>query len=60
VVDLLAREGFDPRYGARPLQRTIETMVVTPLARFLVERAGVRDVTIRLQVAGERVVIAVG
>jgi ATP-dependent Clp protease ATP-binding subunit ClpC len=60
VVALLAREGFDARYGARPLQRTIETMVVTPLARFLVERAGVRDVTIRLEVAGHRIVIAMG
>jgi ATP-dependent Clp protease ATP-binding subunit ClpC len=37
LVDHLAKEGFDPRYGARPLQRAIESLVVTPLARFLVE-----------------------
>jgi ATP-dependent Clp protease ATP-binding subunit ClpC len=48
VVELLASAGFDARYGARPLQRTIEALVVTPLARFLVERAGVRDTTLRL------------
>jgi ATP-dependent Clp protease ATP-binding subunit ClpC len=36
VVEHLARTGFDPRYGARPLQRTLETEVVAPLARFLI------------------------
>ena len=35
VVQFLAAKGFDPRYGARPLQRTIETLVVAPLAKFL-------------------------
>jgi ATP-dependent Clp protease ATP-binding subunit ClpC len=38
LVRQVAREGFDPRYGARPLQRIIEQMVVAPLARFLLER----------------------
>lgn len=43
LVDQLARSGFDRRYGARPLQRTIEQQVVSPLARFLVEHPHVRD-----------------
>jgi len=30
--DLLAKEGFDPAYGARPLKRTIQRMVLDPLA----------------------------
>ena len=29
LVEHLAKEGFDARYGARPLQRTLETLVVT-------------------------------
>jgi ATP-dependent Clp protease ATP-binding subunit ClpC len=37
VITFLAKEGFDARYGARPLQRVIETMVVAPLAKFLIE-----------------------
>jgi ATP-dependent Clp protease ATP-binding subunit ClpC len=37
LLDHLAKEGYDPRYGARPLQRTIETLIVTPLARYLVD-----------------------
>jgi ATP-dependent Clp protease ATP-binding subunit ClpC len=36
VVEHLARAGFDPRYGARPLQGTLETEIVVPLSRFLV------------------------
>lgn len=30
--DLLAREGYDPNYGARPLKRAIQTLVQNPLA----------------------------
>src|SRR6266511_4348282 len=30
--ELLAREGYDPVYGARPLKRTIQRMVQDPLA----------------------------
>ncbi len=30
--DLLAREGYDPVYGARPLKRTIQRLVQDPLA----------------------------
>jgi ATP-dependent Clp protease ATP-binding subunit ClpB len=29
---LLAREGYDPNYGARPLKRAIQTLVQNPLA----------------------------
>ncbi len=31
----LAAKGFDPVYGARPLQRTIEENLILPLARWL-------------------------
>lgn len=35
VIDALAALGVDPRYGARPLKRTIERVVVAPLAGLL-------------------------
>ena len=38
LLDHLAHDGFDAKLGARPLQRTIETLVVAPLARWLVEK----------------------
>jgi ATP-dependent Clp protease ATP-binding subunit ClpB len=34
---LLAREGFDPVYGARPLKRTIQREIVQPLAMRLLQ-----------------------
>jgi len=30
--ELLAREGFDPQYGARPLRRAIQRLVEDPLS----------------------------
>jgi ATP-dependent Clp protease ATP-binding subunit ClpC len=35
VVDFVARAGFSPRYGARPLQRAVEQHVVAAIARAL-------------------------
>ena len=34
---LIAREGHDPSFGARPLKRTIQRLVENPLARALLE-----------------------
>ncbi|MEP7158472.1 MAG: ATP-dependent chaperone ClpB [Chloroflexota bacterium] len=34
---LIAAEGFDPAYGARPLKRSIQRLVENPLARSLLE-----------------------
>ncbi len=48
LVEKIAQAGFDPRYGARPLQRCIELMVVTPLSRWLVEHPQARDQTIEM------------
>jgi ATP-dependent Clp protease ATP-binding subunit ClpB len=33
--DLLAKEGYDPAYGARPLKRAISRLVIDPIARML-------------------------
>ena len=35
VLDLIAREGYDPAFGARPLRRVIERRVQNPLASAL-------------------------
>jgi len=32
----MAKEGYDPVYGARPLKRFIQKAVETPLARYLI------------------------
>jgi ATP-dependent Clp protease ATP-binding subunit ClpC len=35
AIELLAREGFDPEYGARPLRRTIQRLVENELSRMV-------------------------
>ncbi|MDP6505540.1 MAG: ATP-dependent Clp protease ATP-binding subunit, partial [Planctomycetota bacterium] len=50
LVAFISTEGFDARYGARPLQRTLESLVVTPLAHFLVENPEVADKSIQIDV----------
>ena len=37
VFDKLAREGFDAKFGARPLQRKIQTDLLNPLANKILE-----------------------
>ena len=37
AVELLAEEGFDPEFGARPLRRTIQRRVDNDLSRMVLE-----------------------
>jgi ATP-dependent Clp protease ATP-binding subunit ClpB len=37
VLDLLAQEGYDPVFGARPLRRVIERRVQNPLAQAILK-----------------------
>jgi ATP-dependent Clp protease ATP-binding subunit ClpC len=39
AVELLAREGFDPEFGARPLRRTIQRLVENELSRLVLSNA---------------------
>lgn len=39
AVDWLARKGFDPVYGARPLKRVIQSEVLNPLSKDLISGA---------------------
>lgn len=48
VIEHLAEVGFDERFGARPLQRAIETRIVTPLARYLLEHPEIHEQAIRV------------
>jgi ATP-dependent Clp protease ATP-binding subunit ClpC len=53
VVAHLAEVGFDRRYGARPLQRTIERLAIAPLACYLLANPGLKGVTLQLEMNGE-------
>ena len=49
----LAQLGHDPKLGARPLRRTIEDLVVVPIAERMARDPAWREVTIRVTAAPE-------
>ena len=38
ALEHLAKEGYNPQYGARPLKRLIQTKLLTPVANMMVAR----------------------
>jgi ATP-dependent Clp protease ATP-binding subunit ClpC len=49
VTGLLVREGWSPHFGARPLKRTVERLLLLPLARMLAGSAGRVDGVVSLK-----------
>jgi ATP-dependent Clp protease ATP-binding subunit ClpB len=52
---LLAREGYDPHYGARPLKRAIQTMIQNPLAVKLLNGDVLPGQTIKASADGDKI-----
>lgn len=57
VLNLLMEQGFTATYGARPLKRAVERLVVLPLARYLAGRDRPDADLLRLRREGDRVVL---
>jgi ATP-dependent Clp protease ATP-binding subunit ClpB len=53
--ELLAREGYDPVYGARPLKRTIQRMIQDPLALELLNGAFGEGDTVVADAEGDKI-----
>ncbi|MBI3456980.1 MAG: ATP-dependent chaperone ClpB [Candidatus Rokubacteria bacterium] len=53
---LLAKEGFDPVFGARPLKRTIQRRVQDPLALKILEGEFAEGDTVRVDARGDELV----
>jgi ATP-dependent Clp protease ATP-binding subunit ClpC len=58
VIDLLLEKGFDPKYGARPLKRAIEVLLVMPLARALLAIESRRFQLLRIARRGEKIALS--
>ncbi len=54
--EMIAREGFDPLYGARPLKRALQREIQNPLAVKILEGEFRNGDTVIVDVDGERVV----
>ena len=57
AVDRLAREGFDPDFGARPLKRAIQRLVQDPLANLVLAGDIAENQRILLDVEGGELVL---
>jgi ATP-dependent Clp protease ATP-binding subunit ClpB len=56
----IAREGFDPAYGARPIKRTLQRLVADPLALQILEGRFSDGDTVRVAVNGDGLVFEKG
>ena len=54
--DLIARTGYDPSYGARPLKRTIQHRILDPLAMKILDKEFGQGDTIEVDAEGEEIV----
>jgi ATP-dependent Clp protease ATP-binding subunit ClpC len=59
LLPLLLREGYSPAYGARPLKRTVERMVLLPVARAIASGEATAGSLLRLMARGNRVEVEV-
>jgi ATP-dependent Clp protease ATP-binding subunit ClpB len=50
---LLAKEGYDPVFGARPLKRAIQRSIQDPLALYLLDEEVAQGTIIRVDVTQE-------
>ena len=48
VYEYLATEGYDARYGARPLRRVIQSKILTPVANMMVGEGMVQGGTVKV------------
>ncbi len=52
VLSYLAKEGYNPQYGARPLKRIIQNKIMTPVASLMISRGVVKGGTIAVGMKG--------
>ena len=51
VLDYIAKEGYDPKFGARPLKRVIQSKILTPVASMMINEGMLRggDVSVSMK-----------
>ncbi|MBC2710499.1 MAG: ATP-dependent chaperone ClpB [Desulfosarcina sp.] len=58
--DLIARQGYDPIYGARPLKRVIQKQIENPLAMKILEGKILEGAKLSAEAEGERILFRQG
>ena len=55
IRDMLARDGYDPAFGARPLKRLVQKRVLDPLALELIDGRIHDGETVKVNIINDRV-----
>ena len=48
MLTYLAKEGYDPKFGARPLRRVIQSKILTPIANQMVNEGMLRGGSVKV------------
>ena len=59
VYEFLAKEGYKPEYGARPLKRLIQSKILTPVASFMVSKGVMEGGAVAVGLSGDEFVFDV-
>ncbi|MBL4850470.1 MAG: AAA family ATPase [Planctomycetes bacterium] len=57
VLDLLAAEGHDPFYGARPLKRLIQRRILDPLSEAIIDGRVTDDQSVEVALCDDKIII---
>jgi ATP-dependent Clp protease ATP-binding subunit ClpB len=57
AMSYLAREGYDPHYGARPLNRLIQNKILTPVASYIISNGVKKGDTVIVSVKNNELLI---
>jgi ATP-dependent Clp protease ATP-binding subunit ClpB len=60
ALDLVAKEGYDPHYGARPLKRVIQNRILNRIAEFILEQKIKDGAAIAIDVKNNNLTFTVG
>lgn len=56
VFEYLGKEGYDPKYGARPLKRLIQNKLLTPIASHMISHGMMSGGTVAVDMKGDEFV----
>ncbi len=57
ALDYLAKEGYDPHYGARPLNRLIQSKILNPVASFIISNGVKKGDAVVVTTKGKELII---
>ncbi len=59
VLDKLAKEGFNPQFGARPLRRLIQEKILNPVANAMIKDRLLTDATVTVMLKNDEITVKV-